>query len=134
MQPPGSHVFSYVYLQLPIISGVCLFSLPNMNDFILQAKNKSQLAIKDKKGKKEKSIAKANISKKKSIAKPRISIAKDKISKGKLRGRDYWISDEPTRLQCRIRCSDGTSFSFKYQAYGGRPLTIKAANAWIAAK
>ena len=118
MQPPGSHVFSYVYLQLPIISGVCLFSLPNMNDFILQAKNKSQLAIKDKK----------------SIAKPRIFIAKDKISKGKLRGRDYWISDEPTRLQCRIRCSDGTSFSFKYQAYGGRPQTSKAAKAWIAAK
>jgi len=43
----------------------------------------------------------------------------------------YKLCDEATRSCTRIRCSDGTSFSFAYSKYGGQARTLKMAEAWV---
>ena len=46
-------------------------------------------------------------------------------------GLTYKVCDEATRHCTRIRCSDGTSFSFLYAKYGGRAKTLKMAQEWV---
>jgi hypothetical protein len=45
----------------------------------------------------------------------------------------YKMSNEPTRNQCRIRCSDSTSFSIPYRDHGNSERrTVAAAKKWMA--
>jgi hypothetical protein len=45
----------------------------------------------------------------------------------------YKMSNEPTRNQCRIRCSDSTSFSIPYRDHGNSETrAVAAAKKWIA--
>ena len=45
----------------------------------------------------------------------------------------YKMANEPTRNQCRIRCSDSTSFSIPYRDHGNSERrTVAAAKKWIA--
>jgi hypothetical protein len=58
------------------------------------------------------------------------SVSRTKDGKERL-GLTYKLCDESTRNCTRIRCSDGSSFSFQYFKYGGRNKTLKMAKLWV---